>query len=242
MQGPLRFSTTSAPRRGPVTFEQSPDGSVTLQPSDMPTWQQYLTDFDKAVSMVQQKVAELGDMKPPQDPLGYQTWWQLLQDGQKWLAKLQHLQSTRDSVASWASGLYSGAVDVVSRDVIEPIANLFHGAPPARGLGALGIAPLVIAGVGLAAFAAAVYGALKWADTVTRFLELDRIARAQMAQGINPQAAYANAAALVRGTAGGPDSPGILEQLGSKVIWAGAIVLIAIFVLPKLLPAGHGRE
>lgn len=249
MRGMPRFRTSPdfyqpTRRRAPVTLEATPDGSVQLAPSDLPTWQQYITDFDNAIGQVQANLAQLQSMPAPTDAAGYATWQQLISDGASWLSKLQSLQSMRDSVASWTSGLvssaesaYDTAVDWVSRDVIEPVANALNGPRPSSQLGVL---PLIIAGIGLAAFAAVVYGALQWVNQAQRFAQVNAMAKAAIDRGADPTAAYKQAAATVNATAGAPSSGSLFENLGNKLIWGGVIVAIIWVVLPRLLPSRGG--
>jgi len=215
-------------RRAPVTFNQAPDGSVTLQPSDAPTWSQYLTDFDQAVNRTQQMLGELQAQTPPTDPTALEAYNQLLVDGAGWLDKLRNLQSMRDSVASWVSGLVTSA---------EQTADIYaqQGIPLGRAPGGqLGIVPLVIAGIGLASFAAVVYGALQWAQQASRFSQLNAMAQAAIAKGADPQAAYSQAGKTLNITAGTPGG-GFFSSIGSNLVWAGALVVLALWLGPKLL-------
>jgi len=243
-------------RRRPVTFNQAPDGSVTLQPSDLPTWREYITNFDAALQRTRDVLASLEDMGAPADPAAAAEYNQLIGDGHANLDKLQNLQQMRDSVSSWASGAYAaasgayqGAVDFTSRDIIEPVADWLGrmtagGTPPivetppagatVGGLGQLGIVPLIIAGIGLAAFGAAVYAAVQWADRAQAFQQLNTIAQAAISKGQDPQSAYAQAAKTVN-YAAGPGVSGLFAQFGQNLIWTGALVLLAIWGLPKLL-------
>jgi hypothetical protein len=230
-------------KRLPVTFNQLADGSVTLDPADQPTWAGYVSDFDAAVQTVSNNVAGLVSLGPtiqsnyPQLLAQYQ---QLLSDGQSWLAKLQGLQATRDKVSAWLSGLwdsYTGAVAPLTSKITDVAESIF----PLQGLSAdqrrqaLGIVPLVIAGIGLAAFGAAVYGAIQWAkqhdEFKTRLAAIDSQAQAQIAQGVPPQTAYANAIANVSKALGAPGSG---MSLGTQALIIGGLVLVAIFVVPRL--------
>lgn len=215
-------------RRAPVTFNQAPDGSVTLQPGDAPTWSQYVTDFDAAVSQAQAVLTDLQAQTPPADATALEAYNQLVSDGQGWLTKLRNLQSMRDSVASWVSGLVTSA---------EQTADIYaqEGIPLGRAPGGqLGIVPLVIAGIGLASFAAVVYGALQWAQQASRFSQLNAMAQAAIARGADPQAAYAQAGKTLNITAGSPGG-GFFSSLGSNLVWAGALVVLALWLGPKVL-------
>jgi hypothetical protein len=212
-------------RRRPVTFTQAPDGTVTLDPGDAPTWTQYLTDFDQAVSQVQATLSAL-QSQPPADPAASGVYNQLVSDGQAWLGKLRNLQSMRDSVASWLSGIVS--------EVSDPFVAIgLSGAPPAPRAQQLGIVPLIVAGVGLAAFAAVVYGALQWAQQAQRFSQLNRQAQAAIAGGADPQAAYAQAARTLNIAA--PAGGGFLSGLGSNLLLWGAAAALLLWLGPKLL-------
>lgn len=211
-----------APRRRPVTFNQAPDGTVTLAPGDVPTWTQYITDFDQAVAQTQAQLSALQAQGPPADPSAAATYAQLLTDGQSWLSKLADLQSMRDSVASWLSGIVS-----VTND---PFAQIGLSGPRSS---QLGIVPLVVAGVGLAAFAAVVYGAIQWAQQAERFSQLNRQAQAAIAAGADPQVAYAQAARTL--SVASPAGGGFLAGLGSNVLWTVAGVVLVLWLGPKLL-------
>lgn len=228
-------------RRAPVTFDQAPDGTVTLQPGDLPTWQQYINDFDGAIGQVQSVLADLQGQTPPTDPTALDAYNQLVEAGKSWLSRLQALQSMRDSVSSWASGIVSSVqstADIYAQSEI-PLGSIgLPGVPRSAGMprsSQLGIVPLLIAGVGLAAFAAVVYGAIQWANQASRFSQLNRMAADAIAKGADPSTAYAQAGRTLNITAGAPGAPGIIESLGSKVIWAGAFLVLAIWALPKLL-------
>src|SRR5207245_3156778 len=123
-----------------------------LQPADAPTWSQYLTDFDQAVSQAQGGLSDLEGQTPPQDPTALDAYNQLVSDGRGWLAELRNLQATRDGVASWVSGSVTS---------VEQTGDIYAQGQIPLGGGQLGLVPLIIAGVGLAAFGAAVYGALQ---------------------------------------------------------------------------------
>jgi hypothetical protein len=232
------------PRRAPVTFNQAPDGTVTLDPSDEPTWQQYVTDFDTAVQAVSTNVAslqQLGSTIQSKYPDLWSQYQQLLADGQAWLAKLQDLQATRNKVTAWMSGLWdtvTNAASTASSAVADVAEQLFplSSLTPMQRRQALGIVPLVVAGVGLAAFGAAVYGAIQWAKQHDEFKQrlaaIDSQAQADIARGVPSQTAYANAIANVNKSLGGPSGPPM--SLATQALIIGGLVIVAIFVVPRL--------
>lgn len=160
-----------------------------------------------------------------------------LRAGRALFGQLQALKATRDRVLGWLRAIGLAR---------EPEAST---GPPRRRsaprLGSLGAVPLVVVGVGLGAFVAALLAAREWltgtAGFARRLEAYDRVYRQLTAQGVPAAEASARASGAAKDLAGAAGAPGVLERLGSRVIWVGGGLVLLTIALRELARRQRAR-
>jgi hypothetical protein len=228
----------------------------TLNPADANSWYDWVTNFDQTYQQFQTNWNALlaqSDYVSSTHPELLATYNDLIARGQGHSDTLTQLKATRDYVASWLSWLSTGVqsgIDFVTSsaqsayDAAKAALGL-SGIPRAiyrqrRGMGGLGIAPLVVIGVAAAAAALVIIGL--WIKDAYNFsqrlaaLQAQEAALAGPSGIVTPQIA-SQAQSIVDGTLGpAPGSAASINDnlLGIPWTWiiAGAVL---VFVGPPLL-------
>lgn len=154
--------------------------------------------------------------------------------------KLQALKDTRDRVLGWLRALLPSTSSSSSTSVsVTKGPSGRRGPATVRGLGDLGVLPVIPIAVGLAAFIAALAAAKSWlaeAASLAKRVEVFESERERLrAEGVPPEEASRRASDTAGRVAGEANAPGILERLGGKALWIGAGVLLIVFGLPAIL-------
>lgn len=208
-----------------------------LATQDAPAWSQFVRDFDGAYkSFVDNRNAliALGPYIQQRHPELEPQWRDMLDRANSLLPKLQALADTRARVAGWLGSLgtvYQSAVDITSR-AIENVANAVSAARRALGLGEMGVVPVVVVVLGVAAAGVTLAAITKWVADAYLFSRRLNTLQELEAKGLAPDAA-ANAVNKVMGN---PNAPGGIERTLSQVLWIGGLFVIGMLVLPRLLP------
>jgi hypothetical protein len=197
--------------------------AVTLDPADVPSWYQFVTQFDDTYKSFYDNynaLMYLGPYIQNNHPELLSQYNAMLQSGSVNASQLEGLKATRDYVYSWLQWVQSGASDVTGF-VTGAAQSAYDWAKKSLGLGDMGFVPVAVAVVGAAAAIAALVVIARWITDAYVFAQRLNALQDLEARGKTPE----QAAAIVNSTLGPPTSNS--DFLGipwSLLIW-GALAL-----------------
>lgn len=218
----------------------------TLNPLDAPSWLKFITDFDSAYRTFYDNYdayMALGPYIQSTHPELLQDYENLLQEASDAAYKIEQLKATRDYVYSWLQWLQTGAGNImVGAQATYDAAKRAMGfqgfnAYTSRPLDGLGVVPVAVAIVSLAAATALLFEITR---IVTQFYTRAQFYNAlqeQEARGSSPQ----EASRIVSQVMGTPTSSGANEFLGipwTLIFWG----LGALFLGPPLIDAWTAQQ
>lgn len=203
-----------------------------LNPSDAPSWYQFVTDFDTAYGQFYDNYNGLmatGPYLQQNHPEMMADYNQLLQDGSTIAYKLEQLKAQRDYIYSWLQWLQTGASNIGSF-IGSAAQSTYNAAVAALGLSGLGqILQVAEVAVTLVAAYAILSQVGAWIAKVYDMAQRTNALQNFEAQGMSP----AQAASAVNNLYGAPAdaSTNILGIPWTLIIFSA----IAIFLGPPLL-------
>jgi uncharacterized protein YukE len=214
-----------------------------LAVQDAPAWSQFVRDFDGAYKSFMENrnaLLMLGPYIQAKHPELQAQWADMLDRANALLPKLQALADTRARVTSWLGALgtvYQSAIDMTSR-AIEGVANAVSAARRSLGLGGLGVVPVVVVVIGVAAAGVTLAAITKWVADAYLFSRRLNTLQELEARGLTP----VDAANAVNKVLGQPNAPGGIERTLSQILWIVAAVGLGLVVLPRLLSPPPSRS
>jgi hypothetical protein len=209
----------------------------TLNPSDAPSWYDFIVKFDATYSNFYDNYNALMTLGPwiqTNHPELLAQYTAMLQKGAENAYTLEQLKATRDYVYSWLQWLNSGATDI-SSFLSSGAQAAYNYAASALGLSeyeGLGFVPVAVAIVSVTAALAALVVIARWITDAYVFAQRLNALQAQEALGKTPE----QAAAIVNSVMGAPASNEFLGIPFSLIIWGA----IAIFLGPPIIKALTG--
>lgn len=221
-----------------------------LNQADAPAWYDFVLNFDDTYNRFYDNynaLMYLGPYVQSNHPELLPLYNDMLQRGSESAYKLEELKATRDYVYSWLQWLQSG-VGNITNFVSSGAQSIYDAAKAALGLSGLqgfncnpnpnnrplqlsglGVVPVAVAIVGIAAATVALVAIGKWITDAYVFAQRLNALQEQEAKGASPQ----QAAQIVNATMGPPSSSEFLGIPWNMLIFAA----IAVFVGPPLINA-----
>lgn len=214
--------------------------AVTLNPSDAPSWYDFVTQFDATYKSFYDNYNALMTLGPyiqNSHPELRPQYDAMLQAGSVNASKLEGLKATRDYVWSWLQWVGTGAADV-SGFVTGAAQTAYDWAKKQFGLGDMGFVPVAYVVIGAGAAIAALVLIARWITDAYVFAQRLNALQDAESRGMTPQ----QAAAFVDQTLG-PAPSSTDNFLGipwSLLIW-GALALTFGPPILRMITAGNKR-
>ncbi|MDE2019673.1 MAG: hypothetical protein KGJ13_05010 [Patescibacteria group bacterium] len=208
----------------------------TLQPSEAPSWWDFITKFDRTSDSFNENYAalqQLGGYIASNHPELMDQWRSMVAEGAANQKKLSDLRATRDYVYSWLQWLQSGASNI-GDFLLSGAQSAYDFAKRELGLGeyeeGLGVVPVAVVVIGSAAAIAALVVIAKWITDAYTFAQRLNALQSQEAKGYTPK----QAADIVNAALGPPQSHDFLGIPWSLLIWGAIAIVLGPPLLAKI--------